>query len=158
MTSIDVRRAAPADDPLIADLRRAWTEENHGGPVDDPGFEERFAAWADREREQRITWLALDQEHPVGMLNMLVFERMPWPGQGGAVTRPSSWGYVANVFVRPEQRNAGVGADLVAACVEHADCNGLARIVLSPSERSIPFYERLGFRPAADLMVRPLPR
>nr|WP_246304167.1 GNAT family N-acetyltransferase [Nocardioides thalensis] len=142
---------------LIADLRRAWTEENHGGPVDDPGFEERFAAWADRERDQRITWLAVAGEQPVGMLNMLVFERMPWPGQGGAVDRPGSWGYVANVYVRAEQRNAGIGAQLVAACVEHADSNRFARIVLAPSERSVPFYGRLGFRPAADLMVRPSP-
>lgn len=155
MTSTDVRRATPSDDPLVAELRRAWTEENHGGPVDDPGFAERFAAWADRERDQRVTWLALQAGRPVGMLNMLVFERMPWPGQGGAVTRPGHWGYVANVFVRAEHRNVGVGALLVAACVEHADTAGFARTVLSPSERSIPFYERLGFRPAADLMVRP---
>lgn len=150
-----IRRAEPEDDTRIAALRRAWTEENHGGPIDDAGFESRFAEWSERERRQRITWLALEDEDAIGMLNMLVFERMPWPGQHDVAIRPDRWGYLANAYVVPAWRNRGVGGALVAACTSYADAEGFARVVLSPSERSVAFYERCGFRPATGLMVRP---
>lgn len=76
---------------------------------------------------------------------------MPAPG------RPAStWGYLGNMFVRAEHRDRGIGAALVAAAVEHARRAGYARLVLSPSERSVPFYARAGFRPAVDLLLLPL--
>ena len=77
-----IRRAEPEDDVRISALRRAWTEENHGSPIEDSAFEDRFTAWSEREREQRVTWLAFDGDEAVGMLNMLVFERMPGPDSG----------------------------------------------------------------------------
>jgi hypothetical protein len=43
------------------------------------------------------------------------------------------------------------------ASTGHADEHGFARLVLSPSERSVPFYARAGFEPATSLMVRPGP-
>jgi predicted acetyltransferase len=43
---------------------------------------------------------------------------------------------------------------LVSAALNYADENGFARVVLSPTERSIPLYERAGFGPADALMLR----
>lgn len=149
-----IRRTEPEDDARIAALRRAWSEENYGAPIDDAEFEARFAEWAERERRQRITWLAFEGHDAIGMLNMLVFERMPWPGQRDLVKRPGRWGYLANAYVRPAWRSRGIGGALVAACTAHADAEGFARVVLSPSERSVAFYERCGFRQATGLMVR----
>jgi hypothetical protein len=40
--------------------------------------------------------------------------------------------------------------------IAYADSEGLARLVLSPSERSVPFYERAGFGTATSLLVRSL--
>ena len=48
-----VRTATPDDVPLIAGLRRAWTEENTGQTVDDPSFGDVFADWFAREAGQR---------------------------------------------------------------------------------------------------------
>jgi len=74
---------------------------------------------------------------------------MPRPG------RPTSrWGYLANFFVLAGHRGAGIGARLLATCVEYADAEGFVRIVLSPSERSRTLYRRAGFASADDLMVR----
>lgn len=67
-----------------------------------------------------------------------------------------SWGYIANVFVLAAHRNGGVGGALLAAAVDHARTAGFVRLVLSPSERSIPFYARAGFRPATSLLLLPL--
>jgi ribosomal protein S18 acetylase RimI-like enzyme len=85
----------------------------------------------------------------VGMMNLAVFERMPRPGHPA-----SYWGYLANAFVLAEHRNQGIGRRLIAAAVDHAARNDFARVIVSPSERSIPFYERAGFGPADVLMVR----
>jgi len=148
-----IRRATVADRAAIAGLRRAWTEENAGHPVADPTFEERFEAWFEREHDQRVTWLAHAGAEPVGMLNLLVFSRMPFPLDDDT-RRPTQWGYLANCFVAAAHRDGGVGGRLVAACTAYADDHGFARIVLSPSERSVPFYARAGFEPATSLMVR----
>ena len=149
-----VRVAGTTDRAALAALRRSWTEEQAGGPVDDPDFEDVFTAWAEREAEHRVTWL-VEHDRPVGMLNMLVFDRMPRPGDATA-GRARQWGYIANVYVEAAHRDAGLGARLLDVASSYAEERGFARLVLSPSERSIPFYERAGFQPATSLMVKPL--
>ena len=150
-----VRLASHDDGPAIARLRRAWTEENAGEPIADDAFEARFEAWFERESKQRLTWLAFvdGSDGPVGMLTMLVYDRMPFPRSPGS-SRPEQWGYVGNSFVLASHRNTGLGEQLLSACTSHADDHGFARLVLGPSERSVPFYARAGFEPATSLMVR----
>lgn len=147
-----VRIATYDDRVAVASLRRAWTEETAGEPIPDDDFQQRFDAWLEREQDQRVTWLGLVDDEPVGMVNLLVFTRMPRPGQD-----VSRWGYLANCYVRPEHRNGGLGAVMLDALTTYADEAGFVRVVLSPSERSVPFYRRGGFEPATSLMVRPLP-
>ena len=141
---VDVRRATDADVAALIELRAAWT----GEPAD-PDFVAAFEQWWRRERDQRVTWLAEIGDRAVGMLNMLVFTRMPKPGRVR-----SQWGYVANVFVLEEHRNGGVGRLLVGAATAYADDHDFVRIVLSPSERSVPFYRRAGFHFDHALMLR----
>jgi GNAT superfamily N-acetyltransferase len=149
-----VRVATPDDVPLLARLRRDWVEELARGPIEDDDFEQVFAAWFERESHQRVTWLAELAGAPVGMLNLLVFTRMPVPRSATGPTRPTQWGYVANVYVAAPQRDRGLGRLLLEAAVAHADAHGFARLLLSPSPRSVPFYERAGFVAAASLLVR----
>lgn len=143
-SSVDVRQATDADVATLIELRAAWT-----GQSADPAYVAAFEQWWRRERDQRVTWLAETAERAVGMLNMLIFSRMPRPD------RPrSAWGYVANVFVLEEHRDGGIGRRLIDAATAYADDHDFARIVLSPSPRSVPFYQRAGFGPAKSLMLR----
>jgi len=141
---VAVRRAADADVRSLIELRATWKR----GPVD-AAYVAAFEQWWRRERDQRVTWLASIDDRPVGMLNMLVFTRMPTPER-----LRSQWGYVANVFVLEELRNTGIGRRLVAAATAYADEHDFARIVLSPSPRSVPFYRRAGFDFDNTLMTR----
>jgi GNAT superfamily N-acetyltransferase len=152
-----VVRIATADDDLaIAALRRAWTEERGGiGPIDDPDFEPAFLAWADSERSRRISWLAEVDGRVVGMLNLVLFTRMPRPVPEAGPAPLGQWGYIANNFVIAEYRNAGIGSRLLETAVAYADEHDFARIVLTPTEQSIPYYSRAGFVPATALLVRP---
>ena len=147
MTEAVIRRAEHADLAAIVRLRREWTQEQEGDRGD-PTFDDRFAAWFARESSHRITWLAQADGRPVGMMNLAIFERMPRPGRA-----PSRWGYLGNAFVLAAYRNQGIGRQLISAVLVYADDNGFARVVLSPTERSIPFYESAGFGPANALML-----
>jgi GNAT superfamily N-acetyltransferase len=146
-----IRIAGPADGPAIAALRQTWTAEDHGD-VADEGFQARFLDWYERESARRISWLGELSGEPVGMMNLVIFERMPRPGHDSGI-----WGYLANAFVLAPYRNQGIGAWLLAALLAHADDHDYIRIVLRPSERAIPFYQRAGFAADGGFLIRYLP-
>ena len=139
MTDALIRRAEHADLAAIVQLRHEWTREEDW-ETEDPDFEENLAAWFAREWSRRIMWLAEVGGHPAGMMNLAIYERMPKPGR--ALSR---WGYLGNAFVLAAYRNRGIGSRLLSAALNYADENGFVRVVLSPTERSIPLYERAGF-------------
>ena len=147
MTPATIRRAGKADLPAITRLRRAsaWEQD---GEQPDPGFEEALAACLTPQSSRRVFWLAEVDGEPAGSMNLMVFDRMPRPGR-----LPSCWGYVGNAFVLAAHRNQGIGRRLLDAVLGYAAERRFARVVLSPSERSIPFYRRAGFRAADELLV-----
>lgn len=150
--TIEVRTANDDRDvAVLADLRAAWVQERHGVSADSE-FVDRFAAWSQRQSRSRRAWLVLVDGDTVGMANLLIYERMPSPARG-----PMFWGYVGAVFVRPEHRYAGVGRALMNELIAWSTENGLERLVLNPSDRSIPFYERLGFDRPPKLRQLDLP-
>lgn len=136
-----IRRATTEDGQALAVLRSVWRLESQDTPIgSDSTFALRFTDWFVAQLASgSLAWVAEDP-HAVGMLVMFVHERMPEPGR-----ESRRWGYIGNVFVRPDGRDRGVGQSLVAAAVEEARCQGFARLVLNPSLRSVPLYERAGF-------------
>ena len=62
------------------------------------------------------------------------------------------WPYVGNVWVDPAHRRRGVATLLMRAVVTWCRAERMERIVLNPSEESLPLYRSLGFRTADDLM------
>ena len=137
------------DAATLAGLRRAWVEENAGEPIDDADFEIRYAEWAEAEHGRRDSFLARAGGVPVGMMNLTWFERMPAPGRAG-----SRWCYLGNAFVLASHRNLGIGTALLSAVLEHARTRGAVRVVLSPSPRSVAFYQRAGFGAPSMLMAQ----
>jgi predicted N-acetyltransferase YhbS len=54
---------------------------------------------------------------------------------------------------RAVESDGGIGAAMVDLLLRQARELGCVRVVLSPSERSVPFYERARFGPATMLMA-----
>jgi GNAT superfamily N-acetyltransferase len=148
---ITVRIAGDDDVGALLSLRRAWNEENAGGPIDDPGFEARFCDWVDAERATRTFFVLYLGETPAGMANVKRYDRMPVAGRTGA----GHWGYVGNVFVLAEHRNGRLGQSLMEALIAWAGEQGLVHLRLAPSPLSTPFYARLGFVPGAVVELDP---
>ena len=145
--ALEVRRADTSDGPHLAELRQLWTREL-GAISDDPGFPERLEDWLIGQSRWRRFWLALAEDRPIAMVNLLVFERMPRPGRSD-----TRWGYVGNMYVVPEWRGTGVSSRLLAAVTSYSEDRGLEKLLVHPSERSISFWRRAGFEVADDLLA-----
>ncbi len=141
--------APVATDADLADLVRMRAHWSTGEPAEpDAAFAADVARWWGSEAGRRVAWVARRPTgEAAGMANAAIFERMPRPGVPTA-----RWAYVANVWVEPADRRRGVGGLLMDAVVAWAREAGMERIVLNPSEISLPLYRRAGFRPADDLM------
>lgn len=148
---VSVRVAADVDVQVLARLRLAWNEEAAGEPIDDPTFDERFAAWWAHERATRTFFVVDVDGTGVGMANVKDYDRMPVAGR----TSAGRWGHVGNVFVLPEHRNAGVGRALMEALIAWAGDAGLEHLRLAPSPLSKSFYARLGFVAGAIVELDP---
>ena len=149
--SISIRIADGDDIDVLARLRRAWNEENTGGPIEDTAFEAAFRDWWTTERTSRTFFLAEVNGQAIGMANVKRYRRMPVAG------RPSGgwWGYVGNVFVLAEHRNSGTGRALMDEIIDWAGREGMEHLRLAPSPLSKPFYARLGFVPGAVVELDP---
>lgn len=141
--AISIRLTGPEDLPELARMRAHWMTGRPGDP--DPQFVAAVAAWW--SAENRVGWVARSDGFAVGMANAAIFTRMPKP-----TSPPQRWVYVANVWVEPERRREGIGGALMAAGLAWARAEGMVRVVLAPSEMSVPLYRSAGFRPAEDLM------
>ena len=140
-------RAATRDDLNgIGALRLAWAAERFGGtgPVD----EDLLRIWWDAEQDRRTVFLAFEGTDAIGMVSAVEVERMPWPDRRGG-----RWTYLAQLFVHPEHRGHRIGGALVREVVRRSRAAGCERVLLNPSERSRPVYEREGFGPAGRLLV-----
>ncbi|MGP5725021.1 GNAT family N-acetyltransferase [Arthrobacter rhombi] len=142
-----VRQSLPTDTSDLIKMRTAWAAEQTIEPIEDPDFGNAYRSW--EANNPRTMFVADLSGKLIGMLNLMVFERMPKPGK-----KSSCWVYLGNAFVAPDYRNGGVGGRLVEAAIQFSQDINAARIVLSPSAESQTFYARHGFEPAEELLVK----
>lgn len=87
-------------------------------------------------------WTAEEAGRLVGCVWLHLVEKVPHPGRA-RWERPVA--YVTNMFVEPDRRSSGVGGALLEVALAFARERDVDGVVLWPSERSRPFYERAGF-------------
>jgi GNAT superfamily N-acetyltransferase len=151
----EVRPAGWGDARVLATLRYAFRCEAAatGEPVEPPEeFVERTTAWlADRLQagswDAWLAWAASPPELPVGLVLVHLVEKVPNP-----VTEPEILGYVSSLYVRPPWRGRGIGGRLLGTAVEFCRDRGADTVVLWPTRRSIPLYQRHGFRHQGAVM------
>jgi GNAT superfamily N-acetyltransferase len=151
--ALRVRHATDLDIEELARLR--WQSTIEEGDVAEPlaSFTERFrpVAHAMLQSETWIIWVLSDSEKLVGTVYVQEVAKVPRPDG-----RSGSYGYVTAVFLDPTIRNQGLGSRLLQAAIDAARSRGIEFLIVWPSERSVSFYERLGFTLSADAMELPL--
>ena len=124
------------------------TDEMIGTTVERAGFEATFGAFAGRALTGS-TWAVFVGEGDgrlLGMVWVQLVERVPRP-----IEAARSYAYITSVYVEAEHRNAGLGRRILDAAVAWIRAEDIDTVVLWPSERSVPFYERAGFAPSDSL-------
>jgi GNAT superfamily N-acetyltransferase len=151
-SAVIVRRASTEDAERLAAMRWRFSAEFHEAVEPLDAFTSRFSEFARRvlHDPQWAVWVAEADSQLVGTAWMELVERVP---------RPHSLrrfiGYVTNVYVIPERRSSGVGGRLVEAVIRWGRESDCEILVLWPSEASVRFYERGGFRLARRVMEFP---
>jgi GNAT superfamily N-acetyltransferase len=124
--------ATLADAAAIADLRLA------GGA--DLGYTDHFTSWMAAHASTHLPFVALDGAGVIGVAWLALADRVPGPER-----RLRRCGDVQSVYVRPDRRDHGVGAALMAAVLAEARRLGLEHVTVHSSVRAVPMYERAGF-------------
>ncbi|MFG2295898.1 GNAT family N-acetyltransferase [Streptomyces sp. NPDC048603] len=154
MTDMTFRPAGPGELAAVAELRWRWMEEMYGpggAPVEE--FVPRFTAWArENERTHRCT-VAVRDGRVIGMAWLAVTRRVP---HTRAFERAS--GDLQCVYVTPEERDRGVGGELIDAVLEQARELGIERVVVHSTERAVAAYARHGFASSHRLLEVEVPR
>ena len=104
--------------------------------------------WA--EHDSHLALLAvLPSGNAVGMAWLALTARVPRPGGGARLC-----GDVQSVYVVPEHRSTGVGTALMQTLVQHAEALGLEHVTVHSNVRASSLYERAGFTPSTELLMR----
>ncbi len=144
-----IRQAGSGDASDLARLRHALYDEQDRAREPLEAYAERCAGFiqdALASDAWRI-WVAELGGRVVGAMWLQLVERVPRPGEErGALPI----GYLTNVFIEPELRDGGLGSRILEEVVTWARARGVEEIIVWPSERSYPFYERAGFSRTLD--------
>jgi GNAT superfamily N-acetyltransferase len=149
--SVNIRPATPADALALARLRYEFRASSGEAIEREREFVGRCAGWM----AERLggggawrCWVAEDEAQLIGGVWLQLIEKIPNPAP-----EPERHGYVTNLFVREGARGRGVGSALLTAALDCCAACGVHAIILWPSEKSRPLYQRHGFSAPADLFV-----
>ena len=141
-----VRIASQVDADVLADLRVEMDAED--GIAEPLGFRTAFARWFVTEAHGWTALIADAGERAIGTLWLTFVSRVPRPTE--PIAAPI--GHLTNFFVRPDHRNRGVGSALLDRARAMAEDAGAELVLVWPSDRSMPLYERHGFAQPMDLL------
>ncbi|WP_432011157.1 N-acetyltransferase family protein [Streptomyces cucumeris] len=156
MTTADftVRPARPGDARILAEMRWTFKQEDdeERPPAPARPLEEAEHWIRDRLSDGRwLAWVAETGGEICGHVFLCPVERMPDPYSDNTPV-----GYVTNFYVVPSRRNRGAGSALLEALRQHSYSVGFDTLIVWPSERSSPLWQRSGFQPSEELLELPI--
>jgi GNAT superfamily N-acetyltransferase len=132
-----VRMAGAEDVAVLAELRDIG-----------PDGIAAFAGWVNAHAETHLPFVAEVDGVVVGSAWLHVAERVP-----GHESQDRWYGDVQSVMVRPEHRNQGIGAALMAAILAEAVRRRLEHVTVHSGRRAVDFYLRNGFSHHRQILI-----
>jgi len=99
------------------------------------------------ERGTWVYWIAEDEGNIIANIYINKIRKVPKPQKLFAEI-----GYVTNVHTKKDYRNKGIGTELLKRVKQWAVENNIELLFLWPSERSVSFYKREGFKVENEIM------
>ncbi len=149
MDNIDIRAAADQDLDAVAALRWQWALEiEHTPAITREEFRCLFVEWARANASTHHCMVIARGGTILGMAWLATLPRVPTPEAAVRAT-----GDMQCVYVAPQERNAGLGSEIIDAVLRRARELGLERVTIQNSdERAVSAYSRLGFSPSPRLL------
>lgn len=147
-----LRYALPEDAALITAHRHSMFADNSFTSEEAlAAADAKFEPWV-RERLQdgRYTGLFLEGEGSVVAGAGIFFADFPPHWMDPQPLRA----YVLNVYTAPEHRGKGYARQLMQAVIEECKQRRVPTVVLHASPFGRPVYEKLGFHPTDEMMLR----
>jgi hypothetical protein len=148
---VAIRRAGPADIDSVVRLGleviRFDAHFGNGGVRPETPSAMRNEAAGLLAGPQPWTWLAERDGEPIGLLSAQRPEAADWTGP---LVRPGTAAYLMLAFLRPEERGAGLGAEMVARLHRDVGAAGVPVTLLHYqllNPLSLPFWSQQGYRP-----------
>jgi GNAT superfamily N-acetyltransferase len=155
--NVHIAPAGRADIPLLAECRYRMFADMFAND-DYSGVKERFvAAVADYYaarfgKSDELSLVARMDGEPVGC-GSIIFEARPPHVKSFSVL----FGYILNVYVRPEFRRKGVATKIMQALHKEAKARGVKKIGLHASQAGAAVYAKLGYAVKESYMEMALP-
>ena len=144
--------AIPSDASRLATLRLEVRAAIGSPEESDAEFIARCTGWMQARLgpgSNWRAWLAEREGEIVGTVWIQVIEKMPNP-----IAEPEENAYLTNFYVVPRAQGTGVGTALLGAALAWCREREVHAVILWPTKRSRPLYERHGFGPPAALMEK----
>jgi GNAT superfamily N-acetyltransferase len=143
------RLAAANDVECLSEL--FWEHANEFDQLS-PADKETFVRECSDSIKERLNidlycWVVENNGRIISHTNVIIAHKIPRPGK---IIR--KWGRLSTVRTVPEYRNQGVGSALMEVVKNWCKKQNLEELHVGPSERSVPFYERAGFKNETDIM------
>jgi GNAT superfamily N-acetyltransferase len=147
-----IRLGTAADAELIAAQRRQMFADAGLAEVEAMAeMTANFTAWVRPRLEDGsyLAWLAEADGEVVAGAGMWVMEFPPhW------MDAQPARAYLLNFYTAPTHRGQGLAPQLLALCVAEARRRGIQVVTLHASKFGRPIYERYGFGPTTEMMLR----
>jgi GNAT superfamily N-acetyltransferase len=138
---VTVRRATAVDAPALARLRWRWrTEERGEVGLDREAFVDYFTDWIMDHIGTHVPFVVELDGRLAGMAWLALTDRVPGPAHMDRRT-----GDIQSVYIVPELRNRGIGAQLLDVVFQHARDRELVFVTVHSAPDAIRFYRRWGF-------------
>jgi len=143
---------AVADAVALAKLRLEFRASIGAPEEDDATFLTRCTAWMESRLHPDSrwhVWIAEADREILGTVWIGLIEKMPNP-----IAEPEENGYLTNFYVVPRAQGSGIGTALLDAALAWCREREVHAVILWPTARSRPLYQRHGFAPPTALMEK----
>jgi GNAT superfamily N-acetyltransferase len=147
--NVTYRQATIYDVSQLSELR--WSFKTEGlSPIEVHG-KDHFLIECCKFLEQGLEtgrwccWLAQISNDIISNVFIQRIQKVPKPGKF-----LNEFGYLTNIYTKPEFRGQGIGAELVKRAQDWAKENDLEFLIVWPDTERLAWYQRLGFKRSAE--------